>query len=109
MPSFEVLSWGSLTKLSPFEVQRDFFDLALKPSEDSDSFRVALSQLEKPFKYLSKVFLQFPKTSSYIQVQCTITKISLSVNCTLNDECVHLTHIGHRNKLLKSQNVCFNK
>ena len=43
MPSFEVLSWGSLTKLSPFQVERDFFDLALKPTEDSDSFRVALS------------------------------------------------------------------
>ena len=61
MPSFEVLSWGSLTKLSPFEVERDFFDLALKPSEDSDSFRVALSQLEKPFKYLSNTFSNFLK------------------------------------------------
>ena len=91
MPSFEGMSWGYLTKLSPFAVERDPFDLALKPSEDSDSFRVTLSQLEKSFKYFSKVFLQFPRTC-YIQVQFTIIKITLSVNCTVTDECVHPTH-----------------
>ena len=55
MSSFEALSWDTLTKLSSFAVERDSFDqcfdLVLKPSEDSDSFRVTLSQLEKPFKY----------------------------------------------------------
>ena len=107
MPSFEVLSWSSLTKLSPFAVERGSFDLALKRSEDSDSFRATLSQIEKPFKYLSKVFLQFTR-ASYIQVQRTIIKISLSINCTVTDECVHPTHfIGDRNKLLKSQKGLF--
>ena len=51
MSSFETLSWDTLTKLSSVAVERDSFDLVLKPSEDSDSFRVTLSQLEKPFKY----------------------------------------------------------
>ena len=59
MPSFEVLSSGSLKKLSPFAVERDSFDLALQPSEDSDSFRVTLSQLEKPIKYLTKLSCRF--------------------------------------------------
>ena len=59
MSSFEVLSWGSLKKLSPFVVKRDSFDLVLKPSEDSDSFRETLSQLEKPFKYLIKFSCNF--------------------------------------------------
>ena len=59
MSSFEVLSWGTLTKLSPFAVERDSFDLVLKPSEDSGSFRVTLSQLEKPFKYLTKFSCNF--------------------------------------------------
>ena len=59
MSSFEVLSWGTLTKLSPFKVERDFFDLVFKPSEDSDSFRVTLSQLEKPFRYLTKFSCNF--------------------------------------------------
>ena len=54
MSSFEVLIWGTLKKLSPFQVERDSFDLVLKPSEDSGSFHVTLSQLEKPFKYLTK-------------------------------------------------------
>ena len=53
------LSWGTLTKLSPFAVERDSFDLVLKPSEDSGSFRVTLSQLEKPFKYLTKFSCNF--------------------------------------------------
>ena len=78
MSSFEVLSWGSIEKLSPFVVERDSLDLVLKPSENSDSFRVTLTQLEKPFK----VLLQFPR-ASYIQVQFTIVKIFLSVNCTV--------------------------
>ena len=34
--SFEVLSLGSLKKLSPFVVEKHSFDLALKPSKDSD-------------------------------------------------------------------------
>ena len=59
MSSFEVLSWGTLTKLSPFAVERDSFDLVLKPSEDSGSFRVTLPQLEKPFKYLTKFSCNF--------------------------------------------------
>ena len=59
MSSFEVLSWGSLEKLSPFAVERDSFDLVLKPLENSDSFRVTLTQLEKPFKYLTKFSCNF--------------------------------------------------
>ena len=59
MSSFEVLSWGSLKKLSQFTVERDSFDLVLKLSEDSDSFRVTLSQLEKAFKYLTKFSCNF--------------------------------------------------
>ena len=59
MPSFEALSWDTLTKLSSVAVERDSFDLVLKPSEDSDSFRVTLSQLEKPFKYLTKFSCNF--------------------------------------------------
>ena len=43
MSSFEALSWDTLTKLSSVAVERDSFDLVLKPSEDSDSFRVTLS------------------------------------------------------------------
>ena len=61
MSSFEVLSWGSLKKLSPFAVERDSFDLLLKPSEDSDSFPVTLSQLEKPFKCLTRFSCNFLK------------------------------------------------
>ena len=45
MSSFEALSWDTLTKLSSVAVERDSFDLVLKPSEDSDSFRATLSQL----------------------------------------------------------------
>ena len=78
MPSFEVLSWSSLTKLSPFAVEGDSFALALKRSEDLDSFRVTLSQLEKHFKYLSKVFLQFTRTS-YIQVQLLLRFLLASI------------------------------
>ena len=59
MSSFETLSWDTLTKLSSVAVERDSFDLVLKPSEDSDSFRVTLSQLEKPFKYLTKFSCNF--------------------------------------------------
>ena len=59
MSSFEVLSWGSLKKLSLFAVERDSFDLVFKPSEDPDSFRVTLSQLEKPIKYLTKFSCKF--------------------------------------------------
>ena len=59
MPSFEVLSWGTLTKLFPFVGERVSFDLVLKPSEDPSSFRVTLSQLEKPFKYLTKFSCNF--------------------------------------------------
>ena len=59
MSSFEVLSWGTLTKVSPFVVVIFTFDLALKPSEDSGSYRVTLSQLEKPFKYLIKFSCNF--------------------------------------------------
>ena len=36
MSSFEVLSWGSLKKLSPSAVEKDSFDLVLQPSEKSD-------------------------------------------------------------------------
>ena len=59
MSSFEVLSWGSLKKLSPFAVEEDSFDLEFKPSENSDSFRVTFTQLEKPFKYLTKFSCNF--------------------------------------------------
>ena len=59
MSSFEVLSWGTLTKLLAFGVETDSFDLVLKPSEDSDSFLVTLSQLEKSFKYLTMFSCNF--------------------------------------------------
>ena len=59
MSSFEVLSWGSLKKLSPSAVEKDSFDLVLQPSKKSDSFRVTLSQLDKPFKYLTKFSFNF--------------------------------------------------
>ena len=59
MSSLKVLSWHSLKKLSPFAVERDSSDLVLKPSEDSCSFHVTLSQLEKLFKYLTKFSYNF--------------------------------------------------
>ena len=59
MSSFEALSWGSLKKLSQFTVGRYSFDLVLKLSEDSDSFRVTLSQLGKAFKCLTKFSCNF--------------------------------------------------
>ena len=48
MSSFEVLSWGSLKRLSPFSVEKGSFDLVLRSSEDSDSFHATFTQLEKP-------------------------------------------------------------
>ena len=57
MSSFEVLSWGSLKKFSPLIVEKDSFDLVLKPSKDS--FCVTFTQLEKPFKYLTKPSCNF--------------------------------------------------
>ena len=48
MSSFGLLSWGSLKRLSPFTVEKDSFDSVLRPSEDSDSFHVTFTQLEKP-------------------------------------------------------------
>ena len=59
MSSFKVLSWDSLKKLSPLTVEKDSFDLVLKLSKDSDSFRVTFTQLEKPFKYLTKISCSF--------------------------------------------------
>ena len=80
MYSFEALILGSLEKLSPLTVENDSFDLALKLSEDLDSFCVMLNQLEKRFKYLTvKVFLQFPRTFN-IQLQIIIINNFLSVD-----------------------------
>ena len=58
MSSFEVLSWGTLTKLSPFKVERDFFDLVGR-------FRFISCNVistRKAFQILDKGFLQFPRT-----------------------------------------------
>ena len=54
MSLFEALSGGFLKKLTLLTVEKDFFDLVLKPLEVSDSFRVKFTQLEKPFKYLTR-------------------------------------------------------
>ena len=54
MSSFEVLSRCSLKKLSPLTVEKNSFDLVLKPLKYSDSFRVMFTQLEKSFKCLAK-------------------------------------------------------
>ena len=53
MSSFKALGRGSLKKLSTLKAEKDSFDLVLKPSQVSDSFRVKFTQLEKPFKYLT--------------------------------------------------------
>ena len=50
---------GSFKKLSPLIIQKDSFNLELKPSKDSYSFRVMLTLLEKLFKYLTKFACNF--------------------------------------------------
>ena len=61
MSSFEALCWGSLKKLRPLTAKEDSFDLILKPSKVSDLFLVTFTQLETPFKYLTKFSCYFLK------------------------------------------------
>ena len=59
MHSFEALSWDSLKKLLPLIIEKDSFELVLKPSIVLDSFRVTFTQLEKTFKYLTEFSCNF--------------------------------------------------
>ena len=76
MSSFEALSWGSSKKLSPLAKGKDSFDFKF--------FSCNVYSTRKTFKIPDKVFLKFPKTC-YIQVQFTIIKIFLRVNCTMTE------------------------